>query len=267
LIELLVVIAIIALLIGILLPSLGAAREMARTTKCMVNFKQIGAATHAYASDHKGHVWESARWGRIDMGAGRDPIVGDMYEYVDNLHQITECPINKRRNQTSRPMARNHKKLWPHSEGDFDFDYTMVEAASGARLDLPFRFGFVDRNKNARAPVSRPMTLRADAAKAYMTDLPSMFLFVEESAYLWNYYYHDGRWGNRDQISMRHKNGGYVVYLSGEVELIRPYNFQFVEREERSDFIANDVYVLKGRTWIRTWNGRRRFGWLNKPVP
>ncbi len=53
LIELLVVISIIALLVGLLLPALGAAREAGRSVKCMSNQKQMVLAMTAYATDHK----------------------------------------------------------------------------------------------------------------------------------------------------------------------------------------------------------------------
>jgi prepilin-type N-terminal cleavage/methylation domain-containing protein len=53
LIELLVVISIIALLVGILLPALSAAREAGRNAVCMSNLRQAGIGMSSYAADSK----------------------------------------------------------------------------------------------------------------------------------------------------------------------------------------------------------------------
>ena len=54
LIELLVVISIIALLIALLLPALGAARDSAKKIQCSANQQQMSVASAAFAVDFKG---------------------------------------------------------------------------------------------------------------------------------------------------------------------------------------------------------------------
>jgi prepilin-type N-terminal cleavage/methylation domain-containing protein/prepilin-type processing-associated H-X9-DG protein len=63
LVELLVVIGIIALLISILLPALGRAREQANRIKCLSNMKNLGTALASYVAVNKG-------WMPIQIGTG-----------------------------------------------------------------------------------------------------------------------------------------------------------------------------------------------------
>ncbi len=69
LIELLVVISIIALLIGILLPSLGEARRIARMTIDQNNQRQLAGAVNNYASTYQDRI---ASFTRL-TGGGIDP--------------------------------------------------------------------------------------------------------------------------------------------------------------------------------------------------
>lgn len=74
LIELLVVISIIALLVSILMPSLGAAREQAKLVTCSSNLRQLGLAIFMYADEYNNkvppvpHFWN----GNPTVHTGRD---------------------------------------------------------------------------------------------------------------------------------------------------------------------------------------------------
>ncbi len=54
LVELLVVVAIIALLVAILLPALGKAREHANKTACLANIRGLAVSTVVYANQYEG---------------------------------------------------------------------------------------------------------------------------------------------------------------------------------------------------------------------
>ena len=72
LIELLIVIAIIAILAGLLLPSLSSARESSRRISCTSNLKQIAQANASYINDYNGYFGEigymvlSSDWNSIN---------------------------------------------------------------------------------------------------------------------------------------------------------------------------------------------------------
>ncbi len=56
LVELLVVLAILAILISLLAPSLGRARDLAQSARCLSNLRQSGVAMLTRAGEHRGEI-------------------------------------------------------------------------------------------------------------------------------------------------------------------------------------------------------------------
>lgn len=105
LMELLVVIGLIALLIGILLPALGASREASRQSACASNVRQLQIANDLYASDFADayapgmpdRLANLTRWfGRRDHPAAAfSDEGGPLSEYLGHGgagQQVRECP-------------------------------------------------------------------------------------------------------------------------------------------------------------------------------
>ena len=122
LIELLVVISIIALLIAILLPVLGAARESTKDQQCKSNLRQLGIAQFAFVGDSKGNFTSPRKWVTTQRGAYNDPtnintvIDGELFPYVNDSTEIYLCPVAIDKLDTSpwngRPLVRNYVQNW-----------------------------------------------------------------------------------------------------------------------------------------------------------
>src|SRR5437763_10013999 len=66
LVELLVVIGIIAVLIGILLPALGKAREQSKRTACLANLRSLGQAMFTYANVYRDRLPKDRKSTRLN---------------------------------------------------------------------------------------------------------------------------------------------------------------------------------------------------------
>ena len=112
LIELIVVVAVMALLINLLLPVLGAAKENGRAAVCGSNVRQLALANSTYAVDQKEHYVPAAedlfvglggrkRWHGQRNSAGVSPNPQDnifdphrspLRGYMDGQGRVKQCP-------------------------------------------------------------------------------------------------------------------------------------------------------------------------------
>src|SRR5689334_10658830 len=90
LVELLVVIGIIALLIAILLPVLGTARERANRTKCLANLRSLGEAMYLYAQDYRDKLPNSNGSSTSDPVSGGDALYDLANHYASP--RVFHCP-------------------------------------------------------------------------------------------------------------------------------------------------------------------------------
>jgi prepilin-type N-terminal cleavage/methylation domain-containing protein len=126
LIELMVVVAIIAVLVAILLPSLGNAKEMTRRTVCASNLKSQGSALAVYAQQYSD---------RLPQFAGADGywVHDEPFDFGETLMNVSHQAANQMDSSSLRKWfycpsntAANVDTLW-----DYGVQHNMTYRAHG----------------------------------------------------------------------------------------------------------------------------------------
>jgi prepilin-type N-terminal cleavage/methylation domain-containing protein/prepilin-type processing-associated H-X9-DG protein len=129
LIELLVVIAIIAVLMGILMPTLRKAREQARGTACMANLRQWALVFSMYLNDNNGRYYSGLVHGSTNSVGNGEWWRETMWPLAKNK-KMWLCPCaRKNRSATSLTVgtpAMDPLDAWkvPASQGGDEGSYT-----------------------------------------------------------------------------------------------------------------------------------------------
>ena len=136
LIELLTVIAIIGILAAILIPTVSAVREKAKSVKCVSRLRQWGGAIMAYAAENRGNYWATRADGNlpwcISSTSGTNPNVYGPYfkDVTGNLKQWILCPSKMPANENysdaerqevlagaNTPNYAGYVMIWPTLNG------------------------------------------------------------------------------------------------------------------------------------------------------
>ncbi len=218
LIELIVALAVIALLAGLLLSALPAARQAAHGVQCQSRLRQLGLAVQMYWSENQGRLFpyllDRREGGRTYwfgwLGGGSEgrrrfqPGLGPLWPYLEG-RGVELCPSFSYRHPLYKPKAAG---------ASWGYGYNLHLSPSGRREPRPedpaLRVSDLGRSSD--------LLLLADAAQINDFQSPAS----SDSPMLEEFYYVDHGGASYANGHFRHRRQGNAVFLDGHAEPLPP---------------------------------------------
>src|SRR5436190_7102062 len=130
LVDLLVLVIVLAMLAGVMLPSLGRARERARGAECLRNLHQLGGAVLVYAKEHEQHLPSAERQPSNPVFATNAlPRICDVLsKYVGGAPGLFACPNDE---------AGYYKREGSSYEWNYTFNAARLDELASPSGNLP----------------------------------------------------------------------------------------------------------------------------------
>lgn len=209
LLELLVVIAVVALLIGLLLPALGKARDTAKAAVCQSNARQMAIALTAYTSDYRGRyvTYAYVADGGVYWWFGFEP---------GGPGAGTQRPLDKTRSPLAPYFGGDIQQglqcpAFPRSDSRFVPKFAQSSAHYGYNGGLVWPSPFGAQPRTAQ-DVVQPAAVMA-FADAVHQESPTQFLEPHELALR-----RTGKLSGTGHF--RHDARAHVAYLDGHVDAL-----------------------------------------------
>ena len=227
LIELLVVIAIIALLAGLLLPALGAAKTTGRSAACQSNLRQLQLAWLSYAGENHGEMvpneegrpfgfWEGVRYSWVLGNAQHDATPenlrrGKLYPNVGDPG-VYHCPSDPS-TVTDQPALRRFRSYSLNGE----LNYWII---ADAEYGLPILQSFHNESQLRRPSATYGfIDVKAETIDSGIFGLPGPAASTEEELRRNLLELGANRWLHLP--GERHNGGANLSFLDGHVEAHR----------------------------------------------
>src|ERR1700722_11968849 len=123
LVELLVVIGIIAILIGLLLPALGKARQQSQSIKCMSNLRMIGQALAMYEDAYNSYFPCGSMGDSTSVQAGQTHWDAQLQQMMGRLGDVTNGTTNSAGMVGQAFLCPSHI-VDPDPNGSYECDYS-----------------------------------------------------------------------------------------------------------------------------------------------